>query len=64
MLLTLLAVLFDALPHQATYNETPGLVKSQRFLPTFCKDVPTHVVFGEIADLKCALSLPVTEKGG
>jgi len=35
----------------ATYNEKNGLIVSQRFLPTFCKDVPTHVVFGEIADL-------------
>ena len=35
---------------------------AQQFLSTFCKDVPTHVVFGEIADLKCALSLPVSKK--
>ncbi|KAI0252840.1 Alpha/beta hydrolase fold-1 [Lactifluus subvellereus] len=36
---------------EATYSENHGRVKSQRFLPTFCRDVPTHVVFGEIADI-------------
>lgn len=36
---------------------------AQQFLPTFCKNVPTHVVFGEIADLKCALSSHVAKKG-
>ncbi|KAF8257766.1 Alpha/beta hydrolase fold-1 [Lactarius quietus] len=35
----------------ATYCENVGRVKAQRFLATFCKDVPTHVVFGEIADI-------------
>ncbi|KAI9438247.1 Alpha/beta hydrolase fold-1 [Lactarius indigo] len=36
----------------ATYSENVGRLKAQRFLATFCKDVPTHVVFGEIADIK------------
>ncbi|KAH8990763.1 Alpha/beta hydrolase fold-1 [Lactarius akahatsu] len=36
----------------ATYGENIGRLKAQWFLATFCKDVPTHVVFGEIADLK------------
>ncbi|KAI0299402.1 Alpha/beta hydrolase fold-1 [Multifurca ochricompacta] len=38
----------------ATYGENHGRLKSQRFLPTFCKDVPTHVVFGAIADINPA----------
>ncbi|KAI0301277.1 Alpha/beta hydrolase fold-1 [Russula brevipes] len=36
---------------EATYSENHGRYKSQRFLSTFCKDVPTHVVFGEIGDV-------------
>ncbi|KAI9464011.1 Alpha/beta hydrolase fold-1 [Lactarius psammicola] len=38
----------------ATYGENIGRVKAQRFLATFCKEVPTHVVFGEIADINPA----------
>jgi len=35
----------------ATYAENHGRMKSQRFLPTFCKEVPTHVIFGAIGDV-------------
>ncbi|KAH9968080.1 Alpha/beta hydrolase fold-1 [Russula dissimulans] len=35
----------------ATYAENHGRIKSQRFLSTFCKEVPTHVVFGAIGDV-------------
>ncbi|KAF8497527.1 Alpha/beta hydrolase fold-1 [Russula emetica] len=35
----------------ATYSENPGNVHSQRFLSNFCKDVPTHVIFGAIPDM-------------
>lgn len=35
----------------ATYCENIGRVRAQRFLATFCKDVPTHIVFGAIADM-------------
>lgn len=38
----------------ATYGENVGRLKAQRFLATFCKDVPTHVVFGEVADVNPA----------
>ncbi|KAH9996333.1 Alpha/beta hydrolase fold-1 [Russula vinacea] len=38
----------------ATYIESQGRCSSQRFLSTFCKDVPTHVVFGAIADFNPA----------
>ncbi|KAH9988119.1 Alpha/beta hydrolase family-domain-containing protein [Russula compacta] len=38
----------------ATYGENHGRMKSQRFLPTFCKEVPTHVIFGAIADINPA----------
>jgi len=38
----------------ATYIETHGCLSSQRFLSTFCKDVPSHVVFGAIADFNPA----------
>ena len=46
-------VLSDVHCLKATYVENHGRMKSQRFLPTFCKEVPTHVVFGTIADVKC-----------
>jgi hypothetical protein len=50
----LLPTFFDSHPLQATYTENPGHVHSRRFLSTFCKDVPTHVVFGAIPDMMCA----------
>ena len=43
----------DSHPLQATYSENTGHVHSRRFLSTFCKDVPTHVVFGAIPDMLC-----------
>jgi hypothetical protein len=50
----LLPTFLDSNPLQATYSENPGRVHSQQFLSTFCKDVPTHVVFGAIPDMLCA----------
>jgi hypothetical protein len=44
----------DSHPLQATYGENPGHARSQRSLLMFCKDVPTHVVFGAIPDMLCA----------
>ncbi|KAI9513482.1 Alpha/beta hydrolase fold-1 [Russula earlei] len=35
----------------ASYVENHGRMKSQRFLPTLCKEVPTHVIFGAIGDI-------------
>jgi len=50
----LLPTFLDSHPLQATYTENTGHVHSRRFLSTFCKDVPTHVVFGAIPDMLCA----------
>ena len=50
----LLPAFLDSHPVQATYTESPGHVHSRRFLSTFCKDVPTHVIFGAIPDMLCA----------
>ncbi len=46
---------FNTLNIQATYGENVGRFKALKFLATFCKEVPTHVIFGEIADIKCVL---------
>jgi len=48
-------VLFDICLVEASYFENHGRMKSQRFLPTFCKEVPTHAIFGTIGDVKCGL---------
>ena len=50
----LLPAFFDSHPLQAAYSANPGHVHSQRLLSTFCKDIPTHVVFGAIPDMLCA----------
>jgi hypothetical protein len=50
----LLPTFLDSHPLQATYGENPGHARSQRSLLMFCKDVPTHVVFGAIPDMLCA----------
>jgi hypothetical protein len=52
---SLVPTFLDSRPVQATYTENPGHVHSRRFLSTFCKDVPTHVVFGAIPDMLCAV---------
>ncbi|KAI0264101.1 hypothetical protein BC834DRAFT_826600 [Gloeopeniophorella convolvens] len=41
----------------ATYSENHGRIKAQRNVAAFCKDIPTHVVFGAIADVKYAYAL-------
>jgi hypothetical protein len=51
---SLLPIFLDSHPLQATYSENTGHVQSRRFLSTFCKDVPTHVVFGAVPDMMCA----------
>lgn len=38
---------------QATYRDSHGRFAALRYLATFCADVPTHAVFGAIADYVC-----------
>ncbi|ETW77082.1 hypothetical protein HETIRDRAFT_327342 [Heterobasidion irregulare TC 32-1] len=37
----------------ATYRDSHGRFAALRYLATFCADVPTHAVFGAIADYVC-----------
>ena len=43
---------------QATYRDSHGRFAALRYLATFCADVPTHAVFGAIADYVCVPSHP------
>ncbi|KAI0320403.1 Alpha/beta hydrolase fold-1 [Amylostereum chailletii] len=35
----------------AAYSDVHGRMTAQRYLPTFCTDVPTHAIFGAVPDI-------------